>query len=96
MPQVSVPMTTVLEFHLQAGFEDAALIVEEADTVGHFRPWRVNYNARLLASDIKSYFEFNPDAVEVLIYKGKKTISVSRYQITNPLFNKIFRRKYEN
>ena len=30
----------ILEFHLQAGFEDAALIVEEADTVGHFRPWR--------------------------------------------------------
>ena len=28
----------ILEFHLQAGFEDAALIVEEADTVGHFRP----------------------------------------------------------
>ena len=27
----------ILEFHLQAGFEDAALIVEEADTVGHFR-----------------------------------------------------------
>ena len=24
----------ILEFHLQAGFEDAALIVEEADTVG--------------------------------------------------------------
>ena len=56
----------------------------------------VNYNARLLASDIKSYFETKPDAVEVLIYKGKKTISVSRYQISNPLYNKIFRRKYEN
>lgn len=28
----------ILDFHLQAGFEDAALIVEEADTVGHFRP----------------------------------------------------------
>jgi hypothetical protein len=28
----------ILEFHLQAGFEDAALIVEGADTVGHFRP----------------------------------------------------------
>ena len=57
---------------------------------------QVDYNARLLASDIKTYFENNPDAVEVLIYKGKKTISVSRYQISNPLFNKIFRRKYEN
>ena len=56
----------------------------------------VDYNARLLASDIKVYFESNPDAVEVLIYKGKKMLSVSRYQISNPLFNKIFRRKYEN
>jgi hypothetical protein len=27
----------ILEFHLQAGFEDAALIVEEADTVGRLR-----------------------------------------------------------
>ena len=55
----------------------------------------VNYNARLLASDIKTYFEVNPDAVEVLIFKGKKILSISRYQVQNPKFNRLFRKKYE-
>ena len=55
----------------------------------------VDYNSRLLASDIKSYFETNPDAIEVLIFKGKKTISVNRFHTLSPLFNKIFRKKYE-
>lgn len=55
----------------------------------------VNYNARLLASDIKTYFEANPDAVEVLIFKGKKLLSISRYQVQNPKFNRLFRKKYE-
>ena len=49
----------------------------------------------VLASDIKNYFETNPAAVEVLIFKGKKTISVNRYQVQSPLFNRNFRKKYE-
>ena len=36
-----------------------------------------NYNARLLSSEIKAYFEANEQAVEVLIFKGKKSISIS-------------------
>ena len=55
----------------------------------------VDYNARLLASDIKSYFETNQDAVEVLIFKGKKMISINRFDLRGPMFNRIFRRKYE-
>ena len=55
----------------------------------------VDYNARLLASDIKSYFETNQDAVEVLIFKGKKMLSISRFDLRGPMFNRIFRRKYE-
>ena len=54
-----------------------------------------DYNARLLASDIKEYFEKNPDAVEVLIFKGKKVISVVREHTQSPIFNRLFRRKYE-
>ncbi len=54
-----------------------------------------DYNARLLASDIKEYFEKNPDAVEVLIFKGKKVISVVREHTLSPIFNRLFRRKYE-
>ena len=54
-----------------------------------------DYNARLLASDIKEYFENNPEAVEVLIFKGKKVISVVRDHVESPMFNRLFRRKYE-
>ena len=53
------------------------------------------YNARLLASDIKSYFETNQDALEVLIFKGKKVLPVNRIQVQSPDFNRVFRRRYE-
>jgi hypothetical protein len=54
-----------------------------------------DYNARLLASDIKSYFESNRDAIEVLIFKGNKIITVKRGLACNPSFNRIFRKLYE-
>ena len=54
-----------------------------------------DYNARLLAADIKSYFEFNSHAVEVLIFKGKKMISVNRYTVQSPMFHRQFRKIYE-
>ena len=55
----------------------------------------VDYNARLLASDIKSYFETNQDALEVLIFKGKKAISINRDLTLSPQFHKLIRRRYE-
>ena len=54
-----------------------------------------DYNVRLLAADIKTYFETNKDAVEVLLYKGKKELSVNRYSTQSPMFYKQFRKKYE-
>ena len=54
-----------------------------------------DYNARLLSSEIKAYFEANEQAVEVLIFKGKKSISVSRWQVEAPRFNRLYRKKYE-
>ena len=54
-----------------------------------------DYNARLLASEIKAYFEANEQAVEVLIFKGKKFIFVSRWQVEATKFNRLFRMKYE-
>ena len=54
-----------------------------------------DYNARLLASDIKTYFETNQDALEVLIFKGKKVLPVNRIQIQSPDFNRVFRKRYE-
>jgi hypothetical protein len=55
----------------------------------------VDYNARLLASDIKSYFETNQEALEVLIFKGKKAISINRDLTLSPQFHKLIRRRYE-
>ena len=57
---------------------------------------QTDYNARLLAADIKSYFELNRNAIEVLLFKGKKTISVSRYDTQSPMFHRQFRKKYEH
>lgn len=54
-----------------------------------------DYNARILASDIKSYFESNNDAIEVMIFKGKKKLSVTKRFAMNPMFNRLFRRLYE-
>lgn len=54
-----------------------------------------DYNARYLASDIKAYFEANENAVEVLIFKGRKKLSVTRRFVCNPMFNRLFRKMYE-
>ena len=54
-----------------------------------------DYNTRLLASDIKKYFETNPDAVEVLIFKGHKYFSVERTLTLSVQYHKIFRKRYE-
>ena len=54
-----------------------------------------DYNARLLAADIKTYFETNQDALEVLIFKGKKVLPVNRIQVQSPDFNRVFRKRYE-
>ena len=54
-----------------------------------------DYNARLLASDIKTYFEANQDALEVLIFKGRKVLPVNRIQVQNSDFNRVFRKRYE-
>ena len=54
-----------------------------------------DYNGRLLAADIKAYFEANRNAVEVLLFKGKKTISVNRYSAQSPMFYRQFRKIYE-
>ena len=50
----------------------------------------VTYNARLLAKDISSYFNINPDAFEVLVYKGTKSIQVKRKAAMDKDFVKKF------
>lgn len=55
----------------------------------------VDYNTRSLAFAINKYFEANAKALEVLIFKGRKKISINRSMATKPDFFLTFRRLYE-
>ena len=52
------------------------------------------YNPGTLARSIKRYFELNPYAREVLVYKGKKQISVTRKSLEDANFFRTFIRRY--
>ena len=52
------------------------------------------YNPGTLARSIKRYFELNPYAREVLIYKGKKQISITRKSLEDNNFFRTFIRRY--
>jgi len=53
------------------------------------------YSPRLMARQIEKFFHESPDALEVLIFKGKKAISVKRMWVRSPDFFATFRRQYE-
>ena len=52
------------------------------------------YNPRLLAKGIRRYFEHNPNALEVLIMKGRRTISVIREDTAGQHYIRNFMMKY--
>ena len=54
----------------------------------------VDYNPMALARNIKNYFEKNPKAIEVLIIKRRKLLSVLREDTKSKAFHKIFIAKY--
>lgn len=54
----------------------------------------VDYNPGTLARSIKRYFELNPYAREVLVYKGKKEISVTKRSLEDSHFFRTFIRRY--
>jgi len=56
---------------------------------------RTQYDPRLMAKQIMKYFYDNPNALEVLIFKGRKMISVFRRWTDSPDFYVTFRRQYE-
>ena len=45
--------------------------------------------------EAKMHIVANRHAVEVLLFKGKKAISVNRYVAQSPMFYRQFRKKYE-
>lgn len=52
------------------------------------------YSPSMLARSIRHYFEKNAGAIEVLVFKGGKSISVSRELSMSRSFYGIFMRKY--
>lgn len=54
----------------------------------------VDYNPRHLAMAIKHYFEQNQSAMEVLIFKGSKIISIIREDTESYIFIRHFMMKY--
>lgn len=69
-----------------------------SDSVGQSNHVLLNistrYNGGLLAVQIRGYFELNPQAIEVLIFKGKRAISIKRGFILQKDFIRKFRREY--
>ena len=53
------------------------------------------YNTRLMAADVRMYFETNPEALEVLIFKGRKMISIERFDALHSSFYRLFKKRYE-
>ena len=53
-----------------------------------------DYNPGTLARSIRRYFELNPFACEVLIYKGKKQITVTRKSLEDDNFFRTFIHRY--
>jgi len=56
---------------------------------------RSDYKAKVLALDIQIYFQTSPDALEVLVLKGRKHISVKRNMAISRQFLTTFRKLYE-
>ena len=53
-----------------------------------------DYRPSSLARSIKHHFEHNNDAIEVLVFKGGKIISVSREMSQSRSFYSLFMKKY--
>ena len=53
-----------------------------------------SYSPSALARSIKMYFESSDEALEVLVLKGKKMISVTRDLTLSPEYYKIFMKRY--
>ncbi|MBR1556178.1 MAG: hypothetical protein IJ647_00235 [Prevotella sp.] len=55
---------------------------------------KADYNPGAMARSIKRYFELNPNAREVLMFKGMKLISVTRRSLEDRDFFRTFIRRY--
>ena len=56
---------------------------------------QVDYSTRSLAIAIKRYFETNEKAVEVLVFKGGRHFSITRFITKRPDYLAVFKKVYE-
>ena len=54
----------------------------------------IDYSSSSLARSIKMYFEKSDEALEVLIFKGKKMVSITRDLTLSPQYYNIFMKRY--
>ena len=54
----------------------------------------IDYSPSSLARSIKMYFEKSDEALEVLIFKGKKMVSITRDLTLSPQYYNIFMKRY--
>lgn len=53
------------------------------------------YSPRLMATQIRNYFQHNPSALKVLVFRGRKAISVKQKWSESIDFDVTFRKLYE-
>ena len=86
-------------YDLKTVFGKSSISTNLLDSIGQCNRillnMQIDYNTRLLTSDIKRYFEASNTALEVLIFKGGKRISIVRRHVANPAFYSVLRKLYE-
>lgn len=86
-------------YDLKTIFGKSSVVNSLEDSIGQCNRILLNltieYNTRSLAFAIKRYFEINPKAIEVLIFKGGKHISVDRTIAMRDGFLFRFKKIYE-
>ena len=85
-------------YDLKTVFGKNSVDTQLMDSIGQANRILLNmvsdYNPRLLAKGIRRYFERNANAVEVLIMKGTRTISIIREDTLSQPFVRNFMMKY--
>ena len=86
-------------YDLKTVFGKSALVDNLLDSIGQCDSILINmtteYNTRKLAFAIKRYFETNKNAVEVMLFKGRKRIVIKRAFAINKDFFTNFKKLYE-
>ena len=86
-------------YDLKTVFGKSVLVDNLLDSIGQCDSILINmtteYNTRKLAFAIKRYFETNKNAVEVMLFKGRKRIVIKRAFAINKDFFTNFKKLYE-